>query len=122
MATHFYYVNTDTNDQVMAQPLALAFVGGLSGTWVLIFVTFLLSIKRKYLGTFFSLQTGCQYARSRFRREGDARQVKVVEYHRMKWENIRCVCCERSGGGASELTNDLTLQGGRAAVPGGELD
>jgi hypothetical protein len=39
-------------------------VGTLSAVWPIAFVGSLLTMKREYVGTFMSLQTGCDYSQS----------------------------------------------------------
>ena len=88
-ATRVYYRNLADDEQIMAEPLAWAFVGGLSGAWLVIFSAFLLLVKREYLGTFFSLQTGYQYVQSKVQREGDECKSKVFRYNKKMWKSIR---------------------------------
>ena len=80
VATHVYYASLDeVEDSVMDESVAWTIVGGLSGLWICFQSSFLLLMKRKYVTTFFSTQTGYQYVQSKFLREGDENKKAVFK-------------------------------------------
>jgi hypothetical protein len=66
-------------------------VGLLSAAWLLSFGTFLLLIKREYVCTFVSSQSGCDYQMSTFlNNEGnDAKRIRILFGNERKWRPIR---------------------------------
>jgi hypothetical protein len=80
IATHVYYVSLEDGEKgIMDQSIAWAIVVGLSSSALVGFTAFLLLMKREFWGTFFSLQTGCQYVQSKFLREGDENKKAVFK-------------------------------------------
>jgi hypothetical protein len=76
--------------QVDDFPLFLT-VGMLAGLWLVAVISLALTINRKYLHTFVSLQTGCAFAQSYFLdSEGDdARRIQIFFSNARKWLSIR---------------------------------
>ncbi len=66
-------------------------VGALTVVWLVAVVGLSLTIKREYLHTFVSLQTGCELVQSHFldHEESDARRVFVFFNNTRKWRAIR---------------------------------
>jgi hypothetical protein len=89
VATRFYFTSLEEGDAVMDESVAWAIVGGLSGLLVSFQTCFLLLMKRKYVSTFFSTQTGYQYVQSKFLREGDENKKAVFKYNKKLWLSIR---------------------------------
>ena len=69
----------------------LTSVGMLIGVWAMAVVGLSLTIKREYLHTFWSTQTGCAYSRSMFLdHEGnDAIRINIVLINERHWRSIR---------------------------------
>ena len=85
VATRIYFESIRADEEaVMEEGDAWKMVGGLSFGWVIFFVAFMLLIRRKYLSTFFSTQTGYEYVQSKFLREGDENKKAVFKYVRAK--------------------------------------
>ena len=68
-----------------------ASVGALATLWTIALVCLLLTIKRKYVGTFFSLQTGYAYTQSFFldHQGNDAKQAYIFWRNERQWRSIR---------------------------------
>ena len=68
-----------------------ATVGTLAVLWLVAVLGLALTIKREYLHTFVSLQTGCAYAQDVFEcNEGnDARRVRIFLFNERQWQAIR---------------------------------
>ena len=68
-----------------------AAIGTLSAVWVIAFVGLLLTMKREYVGTFVSLQTGHAYSRSHFLDHVgyDARRAEIFYCNERHWRSIR---------------------------------
>jgi hypothetical protein len=68
-----------------------ATVGALAAAWLIAIVGLLLTIKRKYLHTFVSLQTGYAYTQSYFLDHpgDDARRVNIFYMNERHWQAIR---------------------------------
>jgi hypothetical protein len=68
-----------------------ATVGALAAVWLIALVGFSLTIKRKYLYTFVSLQTGYAYSQSYFldNQGGDAKRVRIFFSNERHWQAIR---------------------------------
>jgi hypothetical protein len=71
--------------------LLLATIGTLSVVWATSFVCLLLTMKREYVGTFVSLQTGCALSRSGFLdNEGDDEsRANIFFCNEWHWRTIR---------------------------------
>jgi hypothetical protein len=69
----------------------LASVGTLIGAWTMAVVGLLLTIKREYLRTFWSTQTGCAFSRAYFLdNEGnDAIRINILLMNERHWQSIR---------------------------------
>jgi hypothetical protein len=68
-----------------------ATVGALSSVWLITVVGLSLTIKREYLHTFVSLQTGFSYSQSFFldNQDNDARRVIIFFCNERHWQAIR---------------------------------
>jgi hypothetical protein len=68
-----------------------ATIATLSAVWLIAFVGLLLTMKREYVGSFVSLQTGCALSRSHFldHEEDDARRTSVFCTNERHWRSIR---------------------------------
>ena len=68
-----------------------AFIVTLSAVWAVAFAGLLLTMNRKYIGTFVSLQTGCAYAQSQFIDHSghDERRIAIFFYNERQWRSIR---------------------------------
>jgi hypothetical protein len=65
-------------------------VGALVAVWFVAFCAFLLIIKREYVHTFVSLQSGSDYVISSFRDNLDeARRIEIFYDNELMWESIR---------------------------------
>ncbi len=66
-------------------------VMALAALWLVVVVGFALTVERKYLRTFVSLQTGCAYAQAYFLdNEGDnARRILIFFHAERQWRTIR---------------------------------
>jgi len=71
--------------------LVFAVLGVLVGVWAVSFAGFLLTIKREYVGTFLSLETGCAYAVRFFNQADgdDERRIKIFNFAEALWSEIR---------------------------------
>jgi hypothetical protein len=68
-----------------------ATVGALAAVWLVAIVGLSLTIKREYLHTFVSLQTGYAYSQSYFldNQENDAKRVEIFYKNERHWQAIR---------------------------------
>ena len=68
-----------------------AAIGTLSAVWTIAFVGLLLTMKREYVGSFVSWQTGCAYSRAHFldHQGNDARRVFIFFINDWHWRSIR---------------------------------
>jgi hypothetical protein len=66
-------------------------VGTLSAVYAIAYIGLLLTMKREYVGTFVSTQTGCAYARSYFLDHAgdDARRINIFFMNERQWRSIR---------------------------------
>ena len=63
----------------------------LSAVWAVAFAGLLLTMNRKYIGTFVSLQTGCAYVQSQFidHPGDDERRIAIFFFNERQWRSIR---------------------------------
>jgi hypothetical protein len=63
----------------------------LSAVWAVAFAGLLLTMNRKYIRTFVSLQTGCAYAQSQFidHPGDDERRIAIFLFNERQWRSIR---------------------------------
>jgi hypothetical protein len=87
VATHAYHASA--SEPVMPAADTWNLILGLGAAWSGSFALFLVSIKRKYVATFFSTQTGYQYVQAKFAREGDENKSKIFKYNHKQWLSIR---------------------------------
>jgi hypothetical protein len=65
-------------------------IGAFSGAWLVVFCAFLCLMKREYIRTFFSLQTGNQLAQSWFLEgDSDEKKIKILKINPHLWKSIR---------------------------------
>jgi hypothetical protein len=91
VATHIYYASLeDEKGAVMDESVAWTIVGGLSGLFVSFQTCFLLLMKRKFVSTFFSPQTGHAWVKSFFLDyEEDRIKMFLHGQNRKQWASIR---------------------------------
>ena len=63
----------------------------LSAVWAVAFAGLLLTMNRKYIRTFVSLQTGCAYVQSQFidHPGNDERRIAIFLFNERQWRSIR---------------------------------
>ncbi len=77
-------------DAKISGPFLYGTVGALVAVWLVAFCAFLLIIKREYVRTFVSLQSGSDYVISYFRDNFDEAQRKRIFYNNeLMWQSIR---------------------------------
>jgi hypothetical protein len=77
-------------DAKISGPLLYGTVGALGAVWLVAVCAFLLIIKREYVHTFVSLQSGSDYVISYFHDNLDeARRIQVFYCNELLWEAIR---------------------------------
>jgi hypothetical protein len=84
--------STATDDGIKIDDFTLfATTVTLSAVWTIAFVGLLLTMKREYVGTFVSTQTGSAYARSYFLDHAgdDARRINIFFMNERQWRSIR---------------------------------
>ena len=91
VATRVYYASLEEGEkEVMDQSVAWMIVVGLSSSWLIFFTCFLLIMKKSYLSTFFSTQSGHAWVQSYFV-SGQTDEVKkrIFEHNTKQWMSIR---------------------------------
>jgi hypothetical protein len=89
-AVAFYFAKTAPGAVVLVKKTAWRIVGSLSGAWLVFFLLFLALMKKEYRGTFFSFETGNEWAMSFFLKgDTDAKRVKPLRLNKRKWKKIR---------------------------------
>jgi hypothetical protein len=74
----------------IAKETAWLLTGSLSGAWAVFFVAFLWLMNREYIRTFFSAETGNEWAMDFFLKgDDDAQRVKTIRLNPNKWKKIR---------------------------------
>jgi hypothetical protein len=77
-------------DAKISGPFLYGTVGVLAAVWLVAFCAFLLIIKREYVHSFVSLQSGSDYVISYFRDNVDEAQRKRIFYNNeLMWQSIR---------------------------------
>jgi hypothetical protein len=77
-------------DAKISGPFLYGTVGALVAVWLVAFCAFLLIIKRGYIHTFVSLQSGSDYIISYFRDNDDeSRRIRIFFGNELLWESIR---------------------------------
>jgi hypothetical protein len=91
VATHVYFAGLPEGEEgVIAEAFAWKLVGGLSGAWLVFFLAFLWEMKHSYWHTFFSVETGGAWMRSRFLRgETDELRAEIFDFNKNMWTEIR---------------------------------
>ena len=89
VATRVYYAS-DPAQPVMEESRAWTIVGSLSAGWLTLFLSFLLLMKRNYVSTFFSTQSGHAWVQSYFV-SGKTDEVKksIFEFNKKQWASIQ---------------------------------
>jgi hypothetical protein len=86
----FYFSSTSTEDVWLDESTVRSILPLLTGSWVLIFFVFMLSMNPEYRSTFYSLESGNEWAMSFFLRgDTDAKRVKPLRLNKAKWKKIR---------------------------------
>jgi len=77
-------------DEAISEGTAWAFPSLLGGAWVAVFLIFLLLMKDKHRATFFSLESGNQWAQSYFLNEenSDETRATITRFSRHLWQSI----------------------------------
>jgi hypothetical protein len=91
VSTQVYYASLEMpGDAVLDKSHAWMIVGSLSGAFVSFFGASLLLMKRKYVATFFSLQSGHAWAKEKFIK-GDTDELKAwtLGCNKKQWQSIR---------------------------------
>ena len=91
VATHVYYASlAETEGAAMDESVAWMIVSSLNGAWITSSVAFMLLMKRKYMATFFSTQTGHAFCKNKFI-NGETDEKKMIVHMRNKklWKSIR---------------------------------
>ncbi len=89
-AVSFYFAKTAPDTVELARNTAWRIVGSLSGSWLFFFLLFFMLMKKKYRKTFFSFETGNEWAVSFFLKgDTDAKRVKPLRLNKRKWKKIR---------------------------------
>ena len=91
VATRVYYASLEEDEEgVMDESIAWTIVGGLSGLGVSFFACFLLLMRRKYVSTFFSTQTGHEWVRHFFVNGTTvAKKMRTLLSNKKQWMSIR---------------------------------
>jgi hypothetical protein len=85
-----YFRETEKEDVVFEESTAWRAAGSLSGCWAVVFVAFLVCMKAEYRGSFFSWETGNDWAMSFFLKgDTDAKRIKPLRLNKKKWQKIR---------------------------------
>jgi hypothetical protein len=85
-----YFLGMASVTVAMAEGTASRIVGSLSGAWLFFFVLFLFLMNKEYRWTFFSFETGNEWAVSFFLKgDTDAKRVKPLRLNKNKWKKIR---------------------------------
>ena len=66
LSVHIHFKSVDEDDDAIPEGIAWTAASVLGGSWVAVFLVFILLMKRKYRASFFSLETGNEWAQSRF--------------------------------------------------------
>jgi hypothetical protein len=91
VATRVYYASLEEDEEgVMDESVAWTIVGALSGLGVSFFACFLLLMKREYVSTFFSTQTGHAWVKEKFVKGGtDELKAWTLGCNKKQWMSIR---------------------------------
>jgi hypothetical protein len=89
VAIKIYYDNVEPNEAVMQERTAWSIAGSLSGAWLVFFLLFLALMKKEYRRTFYSWETGVEWAQ-RFFLKGETDDVKAatIGCNRKQWKAI----------------------------------
>jgi hypothetical protein len=90
-----YYDRTAAGDVVMQESSMRLIVGSLSAAWVVCFAVFLLLIKKEFLRTFFSFETGNEWAQKKLLvGKTDLEKADMFTINKRKWERVEDVAKE----------------------------
>jgi hypothetical protein len=89
-ALFMYYDKVPGDEVFIEKGIALVWLKVAAGTVLVLFACFLKLMKKKYRKTFFSLETGNEYAQKFFLEgETDEHKVAILGQNRYQWESIR---------------------------------
>jgi hypothetical protein len=88
-AVKVYYAEADPKDIVMQESSMWLLIGSLSVLWLLCFIIFILSIKKRYVHTFYNLETGNEWAENKLLKgETDFERADMFTINKKKWKRI----------------------------------
>jgi hypothetical protein len=88
-AVAFYFANPAPDDVKLTVEAALRIVCSLSGAWLFSLVLFFALIKKEYRRTFWSLETGNEWAMSRFREDNtEGIKAGLLNINMKKWKPV----------------------------------
>jgi len=90
-SVHIHFKSVEDVDQAIPEEAAWAFTSVLGGAWAAVFLIFLVLMKKKYRATFFSLESGNQWAQSYFLNEenSDETRAEIIGHNRHLWQSVR---------------------------------
>jgi len=91
VSIHVHFKSAMEGDEAISEEVAWTCAGALGGSWVAVFIAFLLLMKRKYRATFLSLESGNQWMQSYFLNEGNSDETRatIIGCNRHVWQSIR---------------------------------
>jgi hypothetical protein len=112
IAVTIYYTETSEENQALPPSTAWALVGWLTLAWACAFAAILLIMDKRYLRTFYSIETGNEWIMKRFTRSGapDAARADIHTYNHTKYVPRR----SRARGRARSRTRSVAHALGRA--------
>jgi hypothetical protein len=86
----FSYAKVGAEFIGLEKSTAWMIMGAFSGAWLVVFCVLLCLMKRDYIRTFFSLQTGNQLVQSWFLEgDSDEKKIKILDVNPHLWKSIR---------------------------------
>ncbi|GMH52391.1 hypothetical protein TL16_g01219 [Triparma laevis f. inornata] len=90
LSTYFYSTVIDRDERHFEDDFLWKVVGSAAGSWVLLFIVFIQSIKEDYISTFFSSKRGADMTMDYFiENESDEIRANVFLCNKRHWEPIR---------------------------------
>ena len=90
VAIYVYFETFEEKDAGIKRESAYQIAAGISGAWLVVSVVFLSLIKKEYIGTFYSTQTGNEYVQNKFLKgETDQIKAKILNKNPHCWKSIR---------------------------------
>ena len=87
---YIYFERVEEKDVGLRREMAYQIAAGISGAWLVVSGVFLSLLKKKYIGTFFSTQTGNEWAQNWFLNGvTDQFKIKVLNMNPHCWKSIR---------------------------------